>query len=90
MEQPVSEATVEGAVGDAGLALVRPSRELARRVSGGLEVTLYWRAADDSTSVQIRQGESDEVLLFTVAPEHALDAFHHPFAHLPAGRHECR
>jgi short chain dehydrogenase len=66
MGQPVSEATVEAAVGDAWLALVQPSRELARRVSGGLEVTLHWRADDDSTSVQIRQGESEEVLLFTV------------------------
>jgi hypothetical protein len=84
MGQPLSEETVDVAIGDAWLALVQPSRELARRVSGGLEVTLYWRADGDSTSVEIRQGESDEVLLFTVAPEHALDAFHHPFAHLPA------
>jgi len=88
MGQPATEATVEAAVRDAWHALVQPSRELARRVSGGLEVTLYWRADDDSTSVQIRQRESDEALLFPVAPEHALDAFYHPFAHLPAGPQE--
>jgi hypothetical protein len=77
------------AVGDAWLALVQPSRELARRVTGDLEITLYWRADDNSTSVQIRQGESDDALLFAVAPEDALDAFYHPFAHLPAGPQEC-
>jgi hypothetical protein len=58
--------------------------ELARRVSGGLEVTLYWSAFDNSTSVQVSQPESEETLLFTVAREHALDAFYHPFVHLPA------
>jgi hypothetical protein len=88
MGQLVTEATVEGAVGDAWLAFVQPSRELARRVTGGLEIILYWRADDNSTSVQIRQGESDDALLFAVAPEHALDAFYHPFAHLPAGPEE--
>jgi len=49
-----------------------------------LEVTLYWSAADDSTSLQVSQRESEETLLFTVPREHALDAFYHPFAHLAA------
>jgi hypothetical protein len=83
MAQPVTEATVEWAQRDAWPALVQPGRELARRVSGGLEVILYWHIDDNSTSVQVRQG-ADEALLFRVAPEHALDAFYHPFAHLPA------
>ncbi len=61
----------------------RPRRELARRVSGGLEIALYWSAHDDSTSLEIRQPASEETLLFAVAPERALDAFYHPFAHLP-------
>ena len=58
-------------------------RELAQRVSGGIEVTLYWSAADDSTSVEVRQPASDERLAFVVPRELALDAFYHPFAHLP-------
>jgi hypothetical protein len=60
-------------------------RELAHRTSGGLEVTLYWNASDDRTSVEVRQRTSDEALAlaFAVPHEHALDAFYHPFAHLP-------
>jgi hypothetical protein len=58
-------------------------RELACRVTGGIEVTLFWNADDNSTSVQVRQPASGETLLFTVAREQALDAFYHPFAHLP-------
>ena len=90
MRQPITKATVERSVGDAWLGLGQPGRELARRVTGGLEITLYWRVDNNSTSVQIRQGESDDAFLFAVAPEHALDAFYHPFAHLPVGPQECQ
>ena len=64
------------------------SVELAHRVSGGIDVTLYWSPRDDSTTIEIVQAELDEVLTFGVAPESALDAFYHPFAHLPVGRDE--
>jgi hypothetical protein len=60
-----------------------PRRELARRVSGGMEVTLYWSAHDNSTSVEIWQPETEETLAFEVSGNRALDAFYHPFAHLP-------
>ena len=62
---------------------IRPRRELAFRAGGGIEVTLYWDAADDSTSVEIYHLATEETIEFTVPREHALDAFHHPFAHLP-------
>jgi hypothetical protein len=68
----VTAATVSGA-----------RRELARRASGGLEVTLYWNASDNSTSVEVWQRASGEALAFAVVGKHALDAFYHPFAHLP-------
>ncbi|HEY7537280.1 MAG TPA: hypothetical protein VH721_04785 [Gaiellaceae bacterium] len=58
-------------------------RELAHRLSGGIEVTLYWRADDNSTHIEVKGRASDEQLAFAVAGEHALDAFYHPFAHLP-------
>jgi len=57
--------------------------ELARRVSGGVEVALYWSADDNTTSIEVWQAETGETVLFAVAPDHALDAFYHPFAHLP-------
>ena len=63
--------------------ICNPRRELARRVSGGIEVTLYWSAHDSCISVEIWQPESEETLTFTVGGDRALDAFYHPFAHLP-------
>jgi hypothetical protein len=59
-----------------------PRRELARRVSGGIAVTLYWRADDNSTSVEIFHAATEQTLHFIVPRERALDAFHHPFAHV--------
>ena len=65
-----------------------PRRELAYRVSGGIEVTLYWSALDNSTSIEVWQPASDETFAYAVASERALDAFYHPFAHLPITRAE--
>jgi hypothetical protein len=64
-------------------APVRDRRELAHRVSGQIEVTLYWSAHDNSTSVEICQTASEETFLFDVMPERALDAYYHPFSHFP-------
>jgi hypothetical protein len=58
-------------------------RELAQRVSGGIEVTLYWCAEDDNTSIELRQPASEERLAFVVPREDALEAFYHPFVHIP-------
>jgi hypothetical protein len=63
---------------------VQPSRELARRVSGGIEVALYWSPLDDSTTVEVWDAVSDETIVFGVPPERALEAFYHPFAQLTA------
>jgi hypothetical protein len=56
--------------------------ELARRVNGGLEITLFWDGRDNSTSIDIRDASTDETTSFRVPPGRALDAFYHPFAHL--------
>ena len=58
-------------------------RELARRVTGGLEITLYWDAHDNTTSIEVHQTATAETIAFPVAGGRALDAFYHPFAHLP-------
>jgi hypothetical protein len=63
---------------------VRERRELARRTSGSVEITLFWDAADDSTAVELWQPVSRLRLCFAVARERALDAFYHPFSHLAA------
>jgi hypothetical protein len=48
-----------------------------------MEVTLYWSPGDGPT-VEIHQVATGEVIVFPVAPEHALDAYYHPLAHLEA------
>ena len=58
-------------------------RELASRVSGGLEIRLYWDADENSTHVEVWQAASGELLLFEVSRERALEAFNHPFAVMP-------
>lgn len=66
-----------------GFATSSPRRELAHRVSGGIEVTLYWSADDGSTTIEVWHAPAEELIAFPVAPELALDAYYHPFAHLP-------
>ena len=43
-----------------------PRRELARRVSGGIEVALYWSPLDDSTTVEVWDAVFDETIVFDV------------------------
>ena len=59
------------------------TRELAHRISGDIEVTLYWCVEDDSIHIEVRKPATEESIGFPVARERALDAFYHPFAHLP-------
>ena len=61
--------------------LTDPRRELARRLRDGIEVTLYWSALDNSTSIKIRHQKTEKTLTFAVGRDQALDAFYHPFAH---------
>jgi hypothetical protein len=57
-------------------------RELARRDSGAFEITLYWEVRGNTTSIEVHQKATAETIAFPVASDRALDAFHHPFAHL--------
>ena len=63
---------------------IKSPRELARRVSGGIEVALYWSPLDNSTTVEVWDAASDELLVFAVPAKRALEAFFHPFAQLAA------
>src|SRR5262249_42782140 len=57
-------------------------RELPYPVSRDLEITLFWDKSDNSTSIDLRHDAIDETISFRVPPAKALEAFHHPFAHL--------
>jgi len=59
-----------------------PLYELATRVNGGLEITLFWDERDDTTSIELHHADTDVTFRFGVPRSSALDAFHHPFAYL--------
>jgi hypothetical protein len=59
-------------------------RELDRRRSDGIEVTLSWNPRTNSVLVSVideRDGDSFQV---EVGAENAMDAFHHPYAYAAA------
>jgi hypothetical protein len=56
--------------------------ELATRGNGGLEITLVWDRRDNSTSIELHDAATNQTISFRVPPDRALEAFHHPFAHL--------
>jgi hypothetical protein len=77
MDERAPETTIDG---------LHSRLELAHRAGGGIEVTLYWSAHDNSTSIEVWHAAAEETLVFAVAREQALEAFYHPFAHLPGAR----
>ena len=56
-------------------------RELARREADGLAISLLWSKATNRVKVSVADATLDEEFDINVAPPHALDAFHHPFAY---------
>jgi len=55
-------------------------RELAQRSSNGIDVRLFWNPTDDTVVLSVEDASGASFQL-TVAPEHALDAFNHPYAY---------
>jgi hypothetical protein len=56
-----------------------PRRELAHRVAEGLEVQLLWRASDDTLAVVVQPPRAGASFELRVEPDHALNAFRHPY-----------
>jgi hypothetical protein len=54
-------------------------RELAHRVTDGLEVRLLWRASDGTLAVVVRPARTGVSFELRVEPDHALNAFRHPY-----------
>ena len=62
-------------------ALPAPTRELAQRLSGTVEVLLLWHPETDCVELSLHDLTSDVSFHLEVAPEDAIDAFHHPWAY---------
>ena len=59
----------------------RQTRELAARESDGLHVLLLWHPRENSLTVSVEDARLGDRFQLAVAPDRALDAFYHPFAH---------
>ena len=59
-------------------------KELARRVSDGVVVSLLWRRADGRLTVVVNDTRTGETLKLPARRDNALDVFHHPYAYKPA------
>ena len=64
------------------MAATKTHRELAHRESAGIAVSLFWSPGGKTITVEVVDLRTDEYFALDVAPELALDAFHHPFAYL--------
>jgi hypothetical protein len=58
-------------------------RELDRRVSDGLEVTLLWYPQTKRLTIEVYDDVADQMFEFDVPPQCADDAFRHPYAYAP-------
>ena len=57
-------------------------RELAFRVTDGLNVSLFWTNVGDILTVEVYDERRDEFYECDVPRSRALDAFRHPFAYI--------
>jgi hypothetical protein len=73
---------MEGETMQPSTILAEPTRELAHRVSNGLEVTLLWSVRDGRLAVTVSDGSTGELFELEAPREKALDVFHHPFFYL--------
>jgi hypothetical protein len=60
---------------------VRHTRELAARESDGIHVVLLWHPRENALTVSVEDARLGDRFQLAVAPDQALDAFYHPFAH---------
>jgi hypothetical protein len=57
------------------------TRELAARESDGIHVLLLWDPDENAVTVSVEDARVGDRFQLAVAPDHALDAFYHPFAY---------
>jgi hypothetical protein len=56
-------------------------RELDRRMSDGIDVSLLWDEGANRLVVSVFDVRSGEAFSLDASPEKALEVFHHPYAH---------
>jgi hypothetical protein len=61
-----------------------PEKELARRASDGIDVSLYWNERTNRVTVKVYDVRIDKAFEVEVHGSRALDAYRHPFAYAAA------
>lgn len=56
-------------------------KELARRTSDGIDVSLYWNERTNRVTVKVYDARLDKAFEIEVDGSRALDAYRHPFAY---------
>jgi hypothetical protein len=56
-------------------------RELARRLSDGIDVRLFWDSREDRLMVSVLDGMTGEFFELPAPREAALEVFNHPYAY---------
>ncbi len=59
------------------------AKELAKRETDGVVVSLQWRRADDKVTVVVDDTRTGERFSIPAWRENALEVFYHPFAYAP-------
>jgi hypothetical protein len=59
----------------------RTAQELASRENDGIHVLLLWHPAENAVTVSVEDIRAGDRFRLAVAPDRALDVFHHPFAY---------
>ena len=62
-------------------ATQQPYRELAHRLSDGVEIVLFWHKVSNELTVTISDARTGAYFELAAAPHQALDVFDHPYAH---------
>jgi hypothetical protein len=57
-------------------------RELAYRVTDGINVSLLWTAVGDRLTLEVYDERTGEFLVCDVPRDRALHAFHHPYVYV--------
>jgi hypothetical protein len=64
-----------------------PTRELAQRLSGAVEILLLWQPGVDGVELSVRDLATGAGFHFEVEPGDAIDAFYHPYAYAASRGH---
>jgi hypothetical protein len=67
-----------------------PTRELAQRLSGSVEILLLWQPGAGGVELSVRDLVTGAGFHFEVEPGDAIDAFYHPYAYAATRGHSYR